>query len=371
VLRKSIDNYVVTIKKDIRKILKIDYSSILLLEINNQKFIRTLNNDYQISIPKKITNTNEIILKFTNIYSKQEAKRRERFEVNKNELNIRSFVPSLTQSQKEIYILPEKDESYVWYSIGGGAKEVKIKNCLNIEKLSELVGFYFGDGSTSNGIKSFRLTNCEPSVLIYCLDILEEIGIKREEIKLQIIYSTPTEISYSILNRCVRFWSKTLNVHKNQIISVSKSKGKTESLKYGSARIFIDKNILVEILLHGLLANVLNRIKNPENEYDYVMLKGFLRGLASAEGCVLFNKNNSLIRVGLSFDPHSEELSLYKTLLGHLGIENYHIHGNELLIQKHKNFQKLNEMNLFKMHDPKRVKFNLGFHNHKFTKKLI
>jgi len=156
-LRKSIDNYVVTIKKDIRKILKIDYSSILLLEINNQKFIRTLNNDYQISIPKKITNTNEIILKFTNIYSKQEAKRRERFEVNKNELNIRSFVPSLTQSQKEIYILPEKDESYVWYSIGGGAKEVKIKNCLNIEKLSELVGFYFGDGSTSNGIKSLYL----------------------------------------------------------------------------------------------------------------------------------------------------------------------------------------------------------------------
>ena len=218
---------------------------------------------------------------------------------------------------------------------------MNIKKFVDIDKIAELIGFYYGDGSTSKSIRSFRLTNCEPSVLNYCLDILEDIGINRERFKAQIIYSTNKELTEDIKSKCTNSWSGYLNVNKENIVSVTKADNVRETLKYGSARIFIDNAVLVEVFLHGLLEGILQRITKPKSIIDKRLLEGFIRGLLAAEGSVNLNENGSVVKVGISYDPHSNELDLYKNLLKNLNINHGGTKGNELYIYGFNNIKKL------------------------------
>jgi len=229
------------------------------------------------------------------------------------------------------------------------------------------MGFYFGDGNTSFRIRSFRLNNCESSALNYCLDILNELGISRNQIKLQIIYSSDHEINGEVKKRCIDYWSKALSVDKHQIVSVNRSKNKMETLKYGSARVFIDNATLIEILLHGVLNKFIEVTKNPKNEVERKILVGFLRGLLAAEGSVILEKG-SLRKIGIAFNPHSGDVKFYKRILENLGISWNCVHGNELIIHKFENFKKLFEMDAFKMHKKRNDKFLLVFRNHKYFK---
>ena len=149
-------------------------------------------------------------------------------------------------------------------------------------------------------------------------------------------------------------------------MSVNKSKGLTESLEHGSARIFFDSSVLVEIFLNGVLKNFMNFIINPKNINEMKILNGFLRGLAAAEGSITLTKLKSLSKIGLSFDPHSDELELYKKILKNIGVKYGGTKGNELYIYGIKNFKILNNIDLFKMHHRRREKFLLGYKNHKF-----
>lgn len=88
--------------------------------------------------------------------------------------------------------------------------------------------------------------------------------------------------------------------------------------------------------------------------------------MAAAEGGIYLNKYGSLSKISLSFDPHSDELSFYKKILGNLKITYGKDHGNELLIYGKENFKILKELDLFKMHKKRKEKFLLGYKNHKF-----
>ena len=259
---------------------------------------------------------------------------------------------------------------YIWYSTGGGADYIKIKKETSLEKIAELIGFYFGDGNTSANVRSFRLNNCEQSVLNYCLDILEDIGIRRDMVKVQVIYSTPYEkIGNSIKERCTSYWSEILGLKESQIVSINRSFGKTESLQYGSARIFLDNATFVELMLNGVLKRFIKFLKNPNSKEKRVILRGFLRGLAAAEGSVILTSLKSLSKVGFAYNPHSEDLDFYKLMLTNLGVNYAGINGNELYIYRMSNFKIFNDIDLFKMHETRKIKFNLGYQNHKFYNK--
>jgi hypothetical protein len=371
VLRDKKDHYVITLYKDFRIKHNIKINNILLLSLNGKEFIRRPNSDFHLTIPKKIAGikSKKIKLNVLKVWEMDLAKARNKLEI-KNGLinNIGSLTPLKTIFNNDIYCLDSGDNLYIWYSVGGGANYVKIKKCINLERLAELVGFYFGDGNTSDGIRSFRINNCEPSALNYSLKILNEMGIGKESMKCQIIFSTPNEsLDNETIDRCVNFWSKTLGIRKKQIVSVSRSKGKTESLKYGSARLFLDNCSLVELIVNGVLPTFVDLIKDPKTMGDKIILKGFLRGLAAAEGSVTLTKLNSLSKVGFSYDPHSNDLEFYKKILSNIGINYGGTHGNELLIYGMKNFKIFMNLDLFKMHQTRDKKFKLGYKNHKFS----
>lgn len=357
----------ITLYKDIRKKLRIDDSSIIILKINNHKLIRIPNKDFHITIPKKIIKNKDNKIEILEIHNKNNTKLRDKFLFKGDYTNISAFIPEKTIYGNDIHIIDQKNYIYMWYSIGGGVKPLKIKKIIELEKLSELLGFYFGDGSTTYSLRSFRLTNCEPSALNYCLNILEDMGIFRTQVKIQIIYSSNKKIDNKTRKRCINYWSKELKINKKRIISVNRSKNKRETLNYGSARIFINNSNLTELFIHGFLKKFIQIIKNPKSKKEENILRGFLRGLATAEGWVDLTKKKSLSRIGLAFNPHSEDLELYKKLLNNLNINFGKRHNNGLPITGINNFKILYELELFKMHKKRNDKFLLGYKNHKFS----
>lgn len=368
-LRDKKDHFVTTIYKDLRRKLNIKPTSILLLKINDKEIIKIPNQDFHITIPKKLikSNHNNVKIKILKVYDKKEGILRDKSLFQGENINFSAFVPKRTIFGNEIFILDAQEYIYVWYNISGGAQHIKIKRKFNAEKIAELMGFYFGDGNTSEKIRSFRLNNCEPSTLNHCLNILEGLDIPRSKIKIQIIYSSNIEIEEKIKKRCINYWADTLKLKKNQIVSVSRSKNLRKTLKHGSARIFFDNSIFVEIMLNGILKNFVEIIKNPRTKIEKDILKGFLRGLAAAEGSVTLTKLNSLSKIGFAYDPHSEDLKFYKKILDNLEIIPGKVHGNELLIYGINNFKIFNKMDLFKMHEKRKKKFDLGYKNHKFS----
>ena len=374
-LRDKGDHFVITVYKEDRDRLNIFLKDLLILKINNNEIIRMVMKDFHVSLPKRLLeNQNHgdpIKIEILNISKMTECVKRPK-ELFNNKLDLRYFIPKYTIHKKPIYIFERCENTYsVWYNIGGGVEPVTFRNNIILEELAELIGFYFGDGSTSNGISSFRLTNSEPSVLNYCLNILEKIGIQRSNFKIQIIYSTNKEITNEIQERCSIFWSNILKIKKENIVSVLKAKNIRETLTYGNARLFIDSTVLIEIFLHGILKEVITRITKPKDQVDIILLKGFMRGLLAAEGSPVLNINNSLVKVGISFDPHSSELELYKSLLKNLNISYGKAQSNQLFIYSYKNMTEFSILDAFKMHNSRKEKFLIGYANHKFSKNSI
>ena len=372
-LRERKDHFMITIYKEERQNLTIFVGDIVLLKLRKYELVRPVKKDFHISLPKNIlkdkNNGDKIELYILKIVKKENCLKRPESMIKNDKLDIRHFIPIKTIFDYPICII-ERDSDYssIWYPVGGGVRHINIKNYVNIDKIAELMGFYFGDGSTSQNIASFRLTNSEPSVLNYCLNILEEIGINRKSFKGQIIYSTNKELTEDIKSRCINFWSKSLRISKENVVSVTKAKNIRETLEHGSARIFIDNTVLVEIFLQGLLKGILQKIINPHTLIDKKLLEGFIRGLLAAEGSVNLNKNGSVVKIGISYDPHSNELELYKNLLKNLKINYGGTKGNELYIYGFNNIKKFYEINAFKMHKSRNQKFISGILNHKYFK---
>jgi len=365
-LRDKKDHFVFTIYKKDRDRFRVTLDSVLLLEINGKKLFRIPNRDFHITVPKKLLRANIKITKvqIIKIYSKLLAKARDKELFQDCNVNLGAFISPKTIFGKEILVFDCGRHIYVWYSLGGGAKHIMIKKIVNAERLAELIGFYFGDGNTSENIRSFRLNNCESSTMVYCLDILNDLGISRDLIKLQVIYSSNKNIEDKIKIRCINYWSKTLNIKKSQVVSVVRSKSMSESLTYGSARIIFDSSVFVEVMLHGLLKSFVSIVKNPKSAVEKTILKGFMCGLAAAEGCVYLRKQ-SLSRISLSFNQKTDDLNFYKRLLDNLGITYGKHKRNELFIYGIENFKILNSIDIFKMHNKRRYKFVKGFANHR------
>ena len=369
-LRERKDHFVITWYKEDREKSGVSIGDIIILKLGERELVRPVRKDFHISLPKKeLRNKNKgdkIKLPVLKIVKKSEGIKRPVIIFKEDKIDIRFFIPKKTLFNHVIYVL-ERDVNYstIWYPVGGGVRHINIKNFINADKLAELMGFYFGDGTTCKTIRSLRLTNSEPSALDYCLEIFEAMGIERHNFKVQVIYCTDKEITCEIKSRCVEFWSSALRINKENIVSVTKSNNKKETLAHGSARIFLDNTVLVEILLHGLLKGILQRISNPEKDIDKRLLNGFMRGLLAAEGSVILNKNGSVVKIGIAHDPHSDELELYRKWLANLGIRPGANKGNELYVYGFDNIRKFYEIDAFKMHNKRNAIFVKGFLNNK------
>jgi len=194
------------------------------------------------------------------------------------------------------------------------------------------------------------------------------LGIDKNVLKCQIIYTTNTNVNQEIINRCANYWSKVLDINKNQIVSVTKSSGKIESLLYGSCRLYIDNSSLSEVLLYGSLPKLIEMIKNPKTQDEIKMLHSFLRGLFAAEGYV---PSKRLDRVTLSFDQNSQELGLYKILLSNMGISTGKSRKCEVPIYGNQNLKRLKEINVFSWYKSKQNRFIKGYKKLKLINKLV
>lgn len=369
-IRKSTEQYVFTIYENDRLRLGIKKGDIILFIIETgEEFLRPIHKDFHVSLPVRLPlhkNVNQnYSVNIKNIFTKQQGLERSPNYFIENKVDIRYFIPLKTYSNKLIYIFPrDLQTSIIWYPVGGGAEPITLQNFIQIEQLGELLGFYFGDGSTSEGILTFRITNCEPSTLIHCLKILHQIGLPLEKFKVQIIYSTDKEITQAIQERCIHYWSSQLGFLPTQFVSVTKSNALSESLPFGSARIFFDNTTFVEVILRGLLKGIIPLIENPQCEQDFILLTAFLRGIFAAEGSVSCN-GKRLSRLSLSFDPHSEEKTFYRLLLSHLGIKTSPDKRNEFEIYRRSSFKKFQQIDIFRFHESRNKKFQQGLINYK------
>ncbi len=368
-IRERKDHLVITIYKEEREKYGFSIEDIIVIKYKENEIIRPIRKDFHISLPKKIFKKykkgDQIKLEIIQKIRRKSGLKRPKINLNKKFIDLRAFVPLSTIHGKPIYIISKNsDFSYIWYPVGGGAKQITLKNKVNKIKIAELLGFFFGDGTTCDSIRSFRLTNCESSTLIYCLSILDKINIKQEDFKVQIIYSTNKELNEKTKKKCINFWSKELAIELNKFISVSKAHAKKESSHFGSARIILNRAILIEILKWGLLDIIVEKIKSREI-VDNGVLIGFLRGSLAAEGCVYQNKNTTTDRISISFNSEKGEGKVYKKLLDKLQIEYNHMHKGELAVSKYHNLKKLYNLDIFKFHDQRKKKFCKGLEKHR------
>ncbi|MBS3142461.1 LAGLIDADG family homing endonuclease [Candidatus Woesearchaeota archaeon] len=367
-LRAGDGDFVATEAKTIR------IGDLLVLNIKEQEYIRRVNRDYQISLPQiSYSNKNPgdaVALCVKMIVSQKTGSHRPRFSYTNKAIDIGAFVPSQTHFSSPVFIIPRDNQKItIWYPARGCAQPITLNRYAQPNDLGELMGFYYGDGSTGCGIRSFRLTNEEPSILKHCLKICCSLGLQIGQFKAQIICSTPDTLEEDKKKECVDHWCSHLQLHDHQIVSVTKSQSKYETKGFGSLRLIIDNATLTEVML-GVLQGTLKRVLNPTRKEDIELLKGFVRGLLAAEGSVMRNHHNSLIGISISYDPHSEELLVYQRLLSNLGIKCCGVHSNQLIVRKFENMKKFYSLRGFGLHARRNQLFMEGLCAHRYFRAL-
>ncbi|MFH0875595.1 MAG: hypothetical protein V1859_06670 [archaeon] len=365
-LRRYRDNFMVTIYRnsEIRKKCKI--GDIIIIKIGNENLIKPIQENHCFSLPinilKNYQDGEEINLDVIGIYEKEEGKKRPSFTIINNLMDLRYFVPLKTQFDTQIYILQkDSNSSYLWYPRGGYTRPITIRNYINPIELSELIGFFYGDGSKSEGLRSFRLTNCEPFILNHCKNIMDNIAIEKSDYRCQITYSSHEIINDIIKQKCIDFWSNVLSIEKKNFVSVHQSFSKKTSLEHGSIRIQNNNTVLTELILYGVLPKLLKIILNPKTKIEHDMMYGFLRGLLAAEGFPSSHKGH-LRKVEIAYNPHSNESEIYAKILSNMQIPSTRRkQGNSLTVYRYENFLKLYKIKAFSLYPSKNIKFENDF----------
>lgn len=368
IVRGKIDRRFTLLRKERDRLGNISKRDILLFKVNGNLLIRKILEDFIVSLPRSLpleTNS-EINIEIITHIKPEEGLERPKEPMSNGLVDLNHFIPLKTIHGKDIFVIDDEDQIFVWFPVGGGVKHIHINKFVDQEMLFETIGFLWGDGSTEN-VRSIRFTNSEPSTLLNAVNLFEGIGIDRKTWKVQVIWSGPKEPSEEIKEKCKNFWVDKLNLPKENIKSVLWSKGKSNKTINGSARIFIDNAVLFEIFVNGILKWCKEEI--DKQDLNTPTLRWLLRGIMAAEATpCLFN--DSLRRVEFSFDPHSNELDFFTEILTRLGITHskpeFGRH-NRFNVDGWKNFFRLFMIDAFKLHKKKNRAFVRGFINHRST----
>ncbi|MEM2874654.1 MAG: hypothetical protein QW567_01315 [Candidatus Hadarchaeales archaeon] len=221
-----------------------------------------------------------------------------------------SYEPILTKHGGEIEI---------WYKTGPGqfiSHPFRVQRFIPLHrKTFQAFGLIQAESTKKLKHVSFDFSNIIPEVVRFIMDYFEEIwGISRKNWKVYVEYwrGKPSDFKKKGI---IRFWAHQLSVSEWQIkVRVGKeTRFSRRAAVFGTAAIRLNSRIA-----QTLIMTVLDRIKTLA-ESDSRAAGAYLCGLLAGDGVVLEYKG-IFTAVGLSFNPHSDELEHYTKVLATAGV---------------------------------------------------
>lgn len=291
-------------------------------------------------------------------------------------LDIRKFVPPKVKSgikgnkyktkikvlSDDYFIASYKTNTSNQYSSNNGFKEFSTKFPMYLsidESVAEVLGFLQGEMSkTHRGPLTFVNldVNIINKVLIW---FKKEWSINFNDwnwyIKLNMLEPNP-ELSEIISEELIEHWMNSCPIEysKKYNKTVSYTKNTKYPLKNMGSLIIERRNPLfvqtVQKLVEKFTASIVTQ--------DVKIIRGFMRGIIAAEGCINDNDSKGIRRVFISAIKQYER-NIYLNSVHKLGIEAHECKKiNVIIISKKINLKKLLVQNMMSGHSEKNAKFN-------------
>ena len=216
-------------------------------------------------------------------------------------------------------------------------------------ELFEWLSLWVGEGTKGKGL---YFGNTSKELLEYFLKYTEEIlEFPRTNFKVTIVLPKPVENLEEVKTK----WSEILRIPLENFTNVSiKRKGPTSNLEY--IMLYFNSIILFELM------NSLQEKLKPTILENQEFNVSFLRGLFSGESGVVLNPRGRVHHVHLS-NQNLELIEFVTELLNKLRIKRgkYFFESRKFPIYGRKNFEKLIQINIFKLSTEKRIKLQEGF----------
>lgn len=215
--------------------------------------------------------------------------------------------------------------------------------------LLEWLGLWVGEGTKGKGL---YLGNTSEEILLHFLRYTEEIlEFPRENFKVTIVLPKSIENVEEVKKK----WSEILRIPLENFTNVSiKQNGPPSNWEY--IQIYFNS-----IILYELMNSFWQKLKPIILENQGFPIS-FLRGLFSGESGVVLNSRGRVHHVHLS-NQNMELIEFVTEILKRLGIKRgkYFPESMKFPIYGRKNFEKLIEINIFKLSTEKKVKLEEGF----------
>ena len=249
--------------------------------------------------------------------------------------------------------------------VGRPSKQIKLPKYLDLsEQNLEAMGIFLAEGTIVKGYNRIEIGNSEPALLEKFLELLENLGITRNDVKVKIniFYEDACSTKETEIKK---FWADKLKISiaNFQKITWYHKKGKKKTSPYGVAQLRVYNKLLTKLfllILHKIIKIVLKRSN---------LAVPFLRGIFSGEGCVE-RRGKSIHAIIVSCVKYK---SLIKKLLEKIDITTgkYNPRARGFPIRGIENFKKIYELELFRIHPIKNQNFIEGLKNHRYFYKIF
>lgn len=266
-----------------------------------------------------------------------------------------------------------------WYETGHGRFEPNPIYLPRFVSLNEYTFNAFGliqAESTKQNSTFFDFTNSEPELVKFIIDYFDQVWLVNRKLwKLKIFYWKGI-LTKNIEEKIKKFWSNFLDISENNVKIKQgtyyrlSEKSKSE---YGVVSSRINNKTFRAIVLY-FLSNIIK----PTVEINKKKAIFYLRGLLGGDGSIVLDKNNSIARLSLSYNPKTDEFEHYSKILDLLG---FTFDKNSKNKPNRKDFQILNWLNHYKilrytngkpfLDHRKNIKFIFGFSNNQYVKPLF
>lgn len=216
--------------------------------------------------------------------------------------------------------------------------------------LFELLGLWVGEGSKGKGL---YFGNTSEELLLHFLRSVEEtLEFPRINFKVTVVlpWSVENEEEFK------RKWSEILQIPLENFTNVSYRKQEKIISKSEYIQVYFNSIILLE-----LMNSFYEKLK-PEILNNKEFTISFLQGVFSGEGGVVLNHRKRVHHVHLS-NKNMKLIEFVTRGLEKLGIKRgkYFYESMKFPIYGRKNFEKLIEIKIFKLHPEKQIKLENGF----------
>lgn len=237
-------------------------------------------------------------------------------------------------------------------------KKLSVPKNIDInEKLGEVLGMYYGDG-TKNYHPAVEFVNFCPELIELWIRYLNNLGIKSENLYYKIKISENCKIKHNINIQSVKnYWISKLGLTTNHNINTHwvKSKGtpSTYLRKYGSIVVGYN-NSTFSLFFNSFIKNIENFLEDEKFRI------GFIRGLFAAEGNINVRKNGSLslIRIAGSKKARiftSNILKKYFNVIAKDDDQSNQIYFGRL------EHEKIKHLNIISLHPEKKEAYDRGY----------